>query len=495
MKIGLLLPLLSLTFFTSFAQLNSYSAISRGTSIGFETDYHCLGVNSSALGWGSGYQFKNTFGSTEFYGWFQSDSLAKDKFKNAYQLLRSQYDTKEYDPQTTENLMRNAETYAKAGVSAQVNTSLLNYSFQGKIFGGIAFSISENYAMRGQLNTESAELLFTNKWYDYFDSATVVINQDTNRVAFREGMSEDTLAALVSLHLKDPLNFGALTNGSYFKMGWNRYYSVGYGRKLLGLDSLFILYGGIGGRVIQSIARIDYVSQNEGASLQTSLPHSAYSTDLASLQISPLNWKSVGGYFSDPVGFGYGLDFSASALLFRKIRVAMAVNNVGRVKYRQKVYKEKEIVPQEISIDGFDPDKVQEKVQTLIRGGQIMEYVGEETFAVNNAGTFQVGGSFQPIKQIQIGIEFIAPFNKENPFALQSSIYSLGMEVRPIRWLSVMTGYWAGGAYQGQIPVGITLRKGNGAYEFGIGSRDFLRFIKNQSTMISMAFCFARVRF
>lgn len=495
MKIRFVLPLFILTAFASWTQLNSYSAISRGTSIGFETDYHCLGVNSSALGWGSGYAFKNTFGSTEFYGAFQSDSLRKDSFKNAYRLIRSQYDTKKYDGEGTQTMMESALGYARAGVSAQMNTSLFNYSFQGKAFGGIAFSISEMYSMRGKLNSESAELMFTNKWYDYFDSATVVLNDDTSRIQFREDLSDDTLAAIRSIHLKDPLNFGALTEGSYFKMGWNRYYSMGYGRKILGYDSVFILYGGIGGRFIQSIAQVDFVSESEGASLRTSLPNSTYGRDVTSLQISPLNWKSVGGYFSTPVGYGYGLDFSASALLFRIFRVALAANNVGKVYYKQKVYQEKSFIPQELAVDGFESGNMKEKIQTLIRGGYIMELVGEEKYTVNNAGTFQIGGSVQPIKQLQIGLEFATPFNRESPFALQSSVYSVGMEVRPVRWLSVMVGYWGGGAYAGQIPMGITFRRKQGAYEFGIGSRDFLRFIKEQSNTISTAFCFARLRF
>lgn len=495
MKIGLLLPLFVLCYFVSFSQLNSYSAISRGTSIGFETDYHCLGVNSSALGWGTGYSFKNTVGSAEFYGWFQSDSLKKDKFGNAYQLIRTQFDNTDYDAESTNTIMQSARMYAEAGVAAQMNTSLFNYSFQGKVFGGIAFSVSENYAMRGKLNTESANVLFTNRWYDYFDSATVVVNQDTTRIVFREDLSEDTLAALTSIHLKNPLNFGALTNGSYFKMGWNRYYSIGYGRKLLAIDSVFILYGGIGGRFIQSIAQVDFSSQNSGASLRTSLPNSTYDREITSTQISPLNWKSVGGYFSSPVGLGYGLDFSISALLFKVFRVAMAVNNVGKVTYSQKVYREKEYIPQELSISGFDPNKMKEKVQTLIRGGKLMEYVGEEKYAVGNAGTFQLGGSFQPIKQLQIGIEFVTPFNKANPFALQSAVYSAGIEVSPFKWLSVMGGYWGGGAYAGQLPIGFTYRKRNGSYELGVGSRDILRFMKDKSNTLSMAFCFARLRF
>lgn len=480
-----------------FSQSISYTAVGRGTSIGFETDYHSLGVNSSALGWGTGYEGKRfTTGTTELFVQLQSDSLNKDRFGNMYQLFRQQIGEKKYSPGTSDKLLASSLMYAKAGINAQLNMSYLSFSFQGPKFGGIAFNIVDNYAWNAKLNTDNAELFFKKDYNDLIDSASVAFDGDTSRIAFRPDMASDTLAAIYSIHLKDPINFNELTKGSKVKMVWNRSYNIGYGRKLLAKDSLFILYGGIGARFIQSIAQIDFQSDDTGATLRTALPDRvANDYSGVSSQVNPFNASSVGGLFPKPVGVGYGLDFSASLLLFKKFRFAAAVNNIGKVNYTQKVYRSKDLVPQELSVEGLDPAMIQQQVQELIRSGQVMTFEGEEKFAIANAGDFRLGGSFQPIKQIQVGMEVIAPFNKENALALQNPVLAFGAEFRPFKWISITTGYWGGGVYQGQIPLGINFITGGGSYEFGFTSRDMLLFLSDKSTSVSMALGFARVRF
>ena len=77
--------------FSIVAQNISYTAQGRGTALGIETDYHCLGVNSSALGWGTGYEDKNfTTGALEFYGYMESDSMSAENFSKIYKLIRGQ---------------------------------------------------------------------------------------------------------------------------------------------------------------------------------------------------------------------------------------------------------------------------------------------------------------------------------------------------------------------------------------------------------------------
>ena len=43
--------------FSAFNQTQgiAYSAVGKGVATTFVTDYHCLGINTSALGWGTGY--------------------------------------------------------------------------------------------------------------------------------------------------------------------------------------------------------------------------------------------------------------------------------------------------------------------------------------------------------------------------------------------------------------------------------------------------------
>lgn len=496
MKYVAAILLLSCLSFQPFAQGISYTAQGRATALGFETDYHALGINSSALGWGTGYEdFKFTTGAMEFYGYMRSDSLSKDNFSNMYNLMRGQIDKKEFNREETQQLGAGALKLAQAGVEGQIDMSFLNFSFQGPKFGGLAINIMDSYRMDTRVNTDNAKLIFQGDWSDVLDSVSIDFDGDTSKVKYRNDLGSDTLQNIFALHLDSPLDFNQMTAGTRFTMAWNRYYNIGYGRKILQKDSLFILYGGIGARFIQSIAYIDFASNGTSSYLHTSLPDRARSSKGSVAQINPLNFGSVGGAFPEPVGYGYGLDFSASALLFKKFRVAAAVNNIGSVKYRQKVYQGTSGGEQTLYVDGLDPTDFEEDIRELIQGTQLVEFVEERTFEVPNASTFRLGGSFQPIKQVQVGLEVIGPFTDKNSLNLQNTIFAAGLELRPVRWVAITTGYWGGGVYDGQIPLGLNFIFKGGAYEMGVASRDLFQFIDNGSNTISGALGFARVRF
>src|SRR5574343_528380 len=76
-----------------FSQTQSvaYPAVGKGFATTFVTDYHSLGINSSALGWGTGYKDKQfTMGMTEFGFGMYSDSLSSDKLKKFYKAVKGQ---------------------------------------------------------------------------------------------------------------------------------------------------------------------------------------------------------------------------------------------------------------------------------------------------------------------------------------------------------------------------------------------------------------------
>ena len=77
-KLVILVISITLLSFQSVAQTQgvAYTAMGKGVATTFLTDYHCLGINSSALGWGPGYEKKRfTMGMTEFGLGIYSDSL------------------------------------------------------------------------------------------------------------------------------------------------------------------------------------------------------------------------------------------------------------------------------------------------------------------------------------------------------------------------------------------------------------------------------------
>ena len=139
------------------------------------------------------------------------------------------------------------------------------FSYQSKRFGGIAVNIRENYQWYSQMNSELTDILFKGKLSNYFDSLTIKdASGNISMIANNPNLSQDTLNMVVKGTISTPLMLSKISNGSDIRFQWNRYYNIGYGRKLFGKDSLFEIYGGVGGRYIQSMAMFDMVSNDDG---------------------------------------------------------------------------------------------------------------------------------------------------------------------------------------------------------------------------------------
>lgn len=482
----------------SFSQTQgiAYTAVGKGVATTFLTDYHCLGINSSALGWGTGYKNKRfTTGTSEFGFGIYSDALNSEKLKNLSKTIRSQFTGSNNSSFDWKAQREAAANYAQSGVSIFLDYNWAGFSFQGKKFGGIAFNVRENYQWYSKLNEQTTDIIFRGQFSSYFDSLTVVFNGDTSRIANNENLSEDTLAAAIKGSIAVPLRLSEITRGSSVKMLWTRTYNFGYGRKIIGKDSVFVLYGGIGGRLIQSMAMFNMESDEAGLKVYSSLSPS-FKVDYGAVANGNLSaFTNYKGGIPPAVGNGYGIDLSASAIFFNKLKVAAAVNNMGSVTFRRNVYSARDTLLAEMSLSGLDNNNITEAVNQLLRDGGLLKLEGEEKYVMKNAADLRIGASFQAFKFLNVGFDMVAPFNKENPGSIQNAVFSFGGDIRPVKWLQLSVGYFGGGIYKSNIPVGINFILRDGSYEVGISSRDALSFFTKNANSVSAAFGFARFRF
>lgn len=492
-----LLFTLSIVSINAFSQTQgvAYPAVGKGVSTTFVTDYHCLGINSSALGWGTGYKDKKrTMGTSEFGLGIYSDNLNSTKLKSFSTALKNQIQGKPSNL-TWQEQKDAAADYALAGVSVFIDYNWGGFSFQGKRFGGIAFNVHESYQYYSKFNQDVTDLIFRGNVSTYFDSLTVVFDGDTSTIANAENISSDTLDHVILGKLSVPLNLSQLTYGSEVNMVWNRSYNFGYGRKIFGKDSLFVIYGGIGGRFIQSMAMFNLESNDDGLYMYSSITP-AFNIDYGSVAMgNPSTYTGTSGRLPKVVGDGYGVDLSASVILLSKLKVAMSVNNIGQVTYDRNVYKVQDTLFTSLSVSGLNDYDISQSINQMLSTGGILHLVGAEKYVLKNASNFRFGASFEPFKKLHFGFDLIAPFNKDNPGSIQSAVYAFGGEVKPFKWLALSAGYYAGGVYQQNIPVGINFILNDGAYEFGFSSRDAVAFFTKEGHSISSAFGFARFRF
>jgi hypothetical protein len=134
-------------------------------------------------------------------------------------------------------------------------------------------------------------------------------------------------------------------------------------------------------------------------------------------------------------------------------------------------------------------------VNQLISKGGLLTLEGTEKYTLANAALFRFGASFHYKKRLAFGMDLVAPFNQSNPGSIQNTVISFGGDVRIFKWLQLSAGFFGGGLYKNNIPLGINFIKNDGAYEFGIASRDILTFFNENTHNLSFAMGFARFRF
>lgn len=496
MRSLLIASILVFAGFTSLAQTQgiSYTAVGRGVATSMVTDYHALGINSSALGWGNDYGKRFTTGMTEFNLGFYSDSLSSDRLKSLYKAIRADIKGDEDQPADWQTQQQYARDYLESGIAFDANYNWLGFSYFNEKLGGIAFNINEQYNWYSKLNEETSKLIFEGRLSDYFDELTVVFGTDTSVIQNHPGISEDTLAAVIEGSITNPLLLSDITYGSKIKFTWNRNYNVGYGRKLFGDDSTFAIYGGVGARFIQSMAMLDLQSDDNGVYMYSALTPN-YDIDYGAIANFNPSTFTANSAIPKPVGVGYGLDFSVSARILGFLKVSAAVNNIGAVTYTRNVYKVRDSIVGSMTLAGLANYNVTNSIQQLLTDGGILSLEGQEKYSVANAANFRIGGSIDIKRIASVGIDIVAPFDRDNPGSLANAVYSVGGEIRPVKWVSIAAGYYGGGIYANNVPVGINFILGGGTYELGISSRDALSFFLNGSNSISTAFGMARVRF
>ncbi|SFT54309.1 hypothetical protein SAMN05216474_1207 [Lishizhenia tianjinensis] len=498
MKIySLVILLFTTTLVFGQTQNGAYTAIGKGVATTFLNDYQSLGVNTSMLGTGTGYEDKKmTFGTSEMAFSIYSPALTKQNFINLRTAISNEITGNSEEGFNLTEQKEAVANFAEKGIAMNANLNWFGFAYQGEKFGGIAVQVREKFNWYSQLNEQTTDIIFRGQFASIFDSLTVAFNGDTTKIANRPGISQDTLAAAISGQISSPILISELTNGTKIKQRWDREWNIGYGRKIFGKPETFALYGGISGRYIQSVAHFDFESNDDGVSLYSAL---SPTFDIDYGAIANSNPSAVIGDASrkipEIVGNGYGFDLSATVKMAKIFTFGLAINNLGSVTYNKNIYKVRDTLIGSVSLNGLSDPNVLQSVNRFLDKDGILEIEGQEKLVVANSATIRLGGSMELFKRINFGVDIVAPFNKDNPGSLANPIISAGGDFKLFKWLTLSAGYYGGGVYKSNVPLGVNFILRGGAYEFGISSTDILRFVSENTNSVSTAFGFARIRF
>ena len=475
-----------------FAQYeySSFTQSGRGASTTFATDYHALGINPANLGWASQFNEKKmTLGFSEFAFSVYSQALTKQELRDEFKALTKG----EESSLTWEQKRQAAQDFANSGFAINADVGSFGFSFQTEKFGGIAFRINDRFQWYSRLGDQASELLFMGFSAPYFDSLTIVNGSDTSIIANHPNVSGDTLNMVINGFSKAPQYLSQLLDGTAMSGIWAREYNLSYGRKVFGKDSIIEFFAGGGIKYMQGLALIN-VSAADGELEAFSAMAPFFDLDYGDAANLNPSKVSQSGFFPNSVGQGWGVDLGANVLLFNRLKIGLAVTNIGSITWSGNVYRAKDTLLYDSKSPGLNSYNMATQFSNISGEDGVFEWQGEEDRVVALPTTIRFGSSFRFGEKLEVGADIIIPGN-EVPGNLDKAIIGIGGDITPLPWVRFSAGVVTGGNYDFQLPLGITFRSSSGSWEGGIASRDAITFFTQNGPTLSAAFGFTRFRF
>jgi len=471
MKRFLLLFSLVISFGILFSQteISSFNVTGAGYSTTALTDYQCLGVNPANLGWSRNDHSMN-IGFFEFAASLYSEQLTKkeiynDLFDNS---LNFNFSQKENAAQK----FTNTRLWASAAVQ------WFGFSYQSEKIGGIAFNIRDRGQWNIVLNDQAAQFLYMGYNADYFDIYEVNGGDTT-------GWSSN------------PQYASTVYKGSDFSYQWIREFNLGYGRKVLDMDA-FRLYAGIGLKYLVPYASAQYYMNEQGVLEAFSALAPLFEIDYG--EPTP---SQIDGTGMKKVGSGFGLDLGITFEYDEKLKVSLAVNDIGSINLNGNVYMGNDTKVCKIETNGINNYNIFEQGELISADNcpdDPSQWVGLKEKKISNPTNLRGGVSYTFNEQIEAGFDLYVPLGDKVPGSFEKTVFGIGGRYTPVERVRLNLGIVASGSdfFGTNIPFGVSffpILNEQSTWEIGISTRDVLTLFSNIDPMVSGAFGFLRFSF
>ncbi|CAG5080843.1 DUF5723 family protein [Parvicella tangerina] len=475
-------------------EISSFTSTGRGGATSFVTDYQACGINPANLGWDAEFEEKRfTMGLTEMTFSIHSEALTKDELRQEFKTIIQNKSTADW---TIDEKRQAGKDFANSGFAINGDLGSFGFAFNSEAFGGIAFRINDNFNTYTRLNETTSDMIFMGKFSSYFDSLVYVdpSSMDTTIIENYNMQDPDSIQNVANGFANVPNMIGEILNGSEMRLSWTREYNLSYGRKIFGKDDVIEIFGGIGLKYIQGFAMIDIQSvDNDLTAFSSVTPF--FNIDYGSASAQNPSTTTQSGALPNSVGGGFGMDFGLDLLIKNKLKIAMAVTNIGSMTWKGNVYSMKDTLVIDTYSEGLNNYNVLQTIGDLSGDDGVFSWDGEKELTQKLNTNFRFGASFLIGEIAQVGVDVIAPMNDESPASLEKAIIGFGGDVKPIPWLRLSAGFMTGGNYDFSIPLGLTVITQKGTWEAGIASRDAITFFTQNGPTLSLSTGFMRFRF
>jgi hypothetical protein len=466
---------------------SAFTLTGMGVATPFATDYQALGINPANLDLKNQYERRATFGFIETGVSLYSEVLSKtDIRKNLYQ--------EKMRDLTVNEKRQYALEFANSRNAIDLDVMTSGVSIQTNKLGSFAFSTRERIDYYSEFGPQIAELMWLGYSSDYFDSLVVEnANGTFDTIPNMENIDPEMLEKVVKgiTALQNAQSISELLKGTVFKFSWIQEYNLGWGKRILNKEK-FQLHGGVGLKLLVGRGMTEIIADGNHTSVFGAL------SPLFGIDYDEISSNNPSALPKDasklkPVGMGFGFDLGATAVFHDKFFLSGAVTDIGSVTWSGNVYTLNDINLVEFENGGLDNVDFVEQIEKLNGSDAILEWQGTSSRTTKLPSTMRAGFGFNNMKNIKVGVDVIAPLSDELG-SLEKAVIAVGGEFSPIKHIHLQAGVVQGGNYGTKIPVGIYFTLGKGAYEFGVSSRDFVTFFRNNEPTLSMAFGFLRFR-
>jgi hypothetical protein len=448
----------------SQTDINSFNSVGNGYSTTRLSDYQCLGINPANLGWTwDNHSISVGLGETGFN--IYTNALTKhqvthDLFNDNIELSFSER-------------IDAAADFTDTKVWGQGGITWLGISYNNEKIGGFAISIRDRVLWNTVLNEQAAEFTFLGYHAPYFDSLAVTLGDTTG-------------------YSTNPLLASAVYGNTRLHFLWYREYSLGYGRKIIGSKN-FTLYGGFTVKYIRGYGTVQYIQDASGIQAYSSLGPE-FQIDYGVPTPSEVSGSGV-----KKVGDGYAFDIGFTLEILKKIKVGIAVTDIGQIKWNGNVYEGKNVSVYSIATPGITNYNIFSQGQLVNAQGLPSEgelYSGINSKTVRMPTQIRIGGEYQIIPLVQVGLDVVAPFNETLPGSYDKAVLGFGGIISPAKWIDISAGFVTGADVGSNYPLGLTfypIRKKSAAWAVGLATRDISTIWRQEDIMASVVFGFFRI--
>ena len=465
--------LLSVNVSYSQLEMSAFNQTGSAYALTALTDYQSLGVNPANLGW-SRNEHRMNLGLFENGLMVYSEPLTKKQVTGDLFGGGDPFSSKAERQQAIDN-------FSGSLLMIRASTMAIGFSYQDEKIGGFAFQARNRIMWRNNINYNSASFLFEGYNDPYFDIKEPLGDGDTIGYASNPEKASFLYAPSVLSHV------------------WYYEYILGYGRKFVDKEN-FKFYAGVDVKLIQGLGIMQvYIDESYDVDAYSAL-NPFYQVEYNEPTPSQMTGDNL-----QTSGLGWGLDLGVTFEIQNDIKVSLALNDLGEVKWDGNVYTGLDADIEENESSGLNSYNIFDEADGILAdntnyGG----WKGMEDMTEKLPTTTRVGASYQVLKMqedevnLEVGLDVLIPIVDDVPGAFRKPVFAVGTVYEPAEWVRIGVGFTHSKEFKSNVPIGITFipaKQENVTWEIGFATRDFITIFTQNNPNLSVSFGFLRFSF